>query len=232
MIFMVRIIEFVCTANHGRSPVAALIAQNYIEDHNLADYEVISSGSRANEWHDIKAGKLPIPVRDAKSFVGLGRKAGFFSELSGQSIDDVLAREDLTPSDLDFLRDMASRAFQSFEKDEGEFRDRAVRELGLRGTLKQTQDQLVAGDNRVLILGMGQNHVARIMELYQQSRVAGRNYRSAEIDTLAGYSDGNSGAEFHSAYGESFENYMTMIGEIRRYVRGSMDRLVSPNLIW
>ncbi|MBR9693215.1 hypothetical protein GOV07_04800, partial [Candidatus Woesearchaeota archaeon] len=57
---MIPTIEFACTANQGRSPVAELIARNYIARLGAQqDLEAISSGSHAAA---IQAGVNPVPV--------------------------------------------------------------------------------------------------------------------------------------------------------------------------
>ncbi len=41
-----KVIEMVCTANHGRSPVAELIGRNYLREIGaLGEYEAASSGT-------------------------------------------------------------------------------------------------------------------------------------------------------------------------------------------
>ncbi len=52
-------IEFVCTANKGRSPVAELIGNNYLQKKGLQDYLAISSGSHVDS---IKGGSMPLPL--------------------------------------------------------------------------------------------------------------------------------------------------------------------------
>ena len=51
-------IEFVCTANHGRSPVAALMANNYLKEIGAdKEYSTISSGHYVDA---IKEGNVSI----------------------------------------------------------------------------------------------------------------------------------------------------------------------------
>ncbi|MBW2967856.1 hypothetical protein KY362_05200 [Candidatus Woesearchaeota archaeon] len=64
--------EMVCTANHGRSPVAELVGRIYLVDRGVSGaYDTISSGSLADA---IKARKVSPAARDR--FVKLAMERG------------------------------------------------------------------------------------------------------------------------------------------------------------
>lgn len=217
-----RAIEFVCTANHGRSPVAELIAQNYIQDNGILGYRAISSGSRVDEIGLIKSGKKEISGNEAVWSVKKGLVRGLFGNDNDYLNRLIYLGFDALPDEQKrVIIEKANDALGIFTQEEAYHRQEAVKRFGLRGNLKREGEQTITRPDTALVLGMAVENADLVKKIYE-------GYRHVPIvNTLKGYATGETGAEFPNSFGSgSLDAYLTMVEEIRGYVHKSLDNLM------
>lgn len=209
------LIEFVCTANHGRSPLAEAFARQYLAQREILEYQAISSGSHVDEFGKVLSGEIPVKDEYVQWSLEKGLERGLFR------INHVVAKELLDSGNFgsEKIQSYARFVFEKFTQEEHDYRDVAFQKFGL-GIPKQTSDQLVFRPDTKIVLGMGKENVDVIKEIYD-----GKS-NSPIIETLAGYALGKPGEEFTSGYGGSCNDYLSMAEVIRDHVKSSVDKIL------
>jgi hypothetical protein len=210
-----KLIEMVCSHNHGRSPLAEAFANADLC--GIDGYFAISSGSRVDEINGMLDGTISIPDSEAKSLISMGLRRGLYGKRN--NFVEALARLTKTSHVGDVLiQEYARLALTTFVNEEHDYRERAFKAWGLIGP-KTTHDQIVPRTDTVLVLGMQDSNIKAIKAIYDGFS------NQPVIDTLAGYATGKPGAEFKSGFGGSYKDYLDMSVVIKEYVRQSVDRL-------
>src|SRR3989338_4971733 len=84
-----KLIEMVCTGNQGRSPVAELVAANYLRDIGADEYTAISSGTSVAA---IKEHRVDVPFMI--KVISVGKERGLYDPSQIQAYDDAVSRGD------------------------------------------------------------------------------------------------------------------------------------------
>ena len=137
------IIEFVCTANMGRSIVAELIANNYLKDDKVV---IRSSGALVDAK---QSGNMPYEM--VNGLIKLGVSRGLYQRTD--AIDTVLYK----------------RAEHFFEEEEHQFRVKAFQELGIEGELKKIPEQTVERSDISAVLSIGDANNQRVKDIYRNN---------------------------------------------------------------
>lgn len=153
---MLKRVEFVCTANNGKSPIALAVARNYFG--NDSSYSLSSSGTMVDV----------ITKSDGRQL----------SKYLSQFISDARDRNILTESDLGELEKYPRRILEKFLVNERLNRDKYLEELGLQFIDSPSQTHLVE-ENGILAC-IGDLNLRRVKEIYN-----GLTY-SPEIVNLLG----------------------------------------------
>lgn len=190
-------IEFCCTGNRGRSTVAEVIGNWYLQGRNLeVKINVISSGTEVE-----KHSRTDLSIERAIELMGwsleflaspVGQEYG--KVLSPQEVKEMehavtnqntylgLYKQDPKLVELEKLRTLAIKGREMLRRKESDFRNRALGEVlpyfcpDLIGAPKQ----MVANPETSLVLGMEQKHVGTANEIYIACP-------STKIATLPGY---------------------------------------------
>lgn len=126
-----KIIEMICKGNVGRSPVAELVARQYLQSTGaFEDYEVSSSGSIANLLLDRKITREML-ANSMNLFSNTG--------LHDESFD--LLREAWRQEDAEKIKTYTARAIDFTIAAEIKKRDQILQELGVAGTAKKYPEQ-------------------------------------------------------------------------------------------
>ncbi len=224
-------IEFVCTANQGRSPVAELIARNHLQELDIKDLEAISSGSHARA---IQAGENPLEVM--LRFINLARErtgdSTIYSLNDERILQGVIARVspylkgeigEVDENDLQTVKKYFHRAEEVFHREEMRNRARALRELGIEGEVKQKGEQTKAAKDRLVVLPMAQSNLEGIIKIYD---TAGVPHPPEGIVLLGEYATGDPNASIPDAFGRGFNAYMDAIDTLQLYVPKAVERAV------
>lgn len=217
-----RYVEFACTRNEGRSPVAEMIGQWYLEKSGLADrFRVSSSGSHRiiadpNEVQSTSDDN--VPVQSMVSLIELGVAQDIFGG------DQAAAQQALHTKDVTVLRPLFARANKIFKDHERYFRADAVHHLvdvhGLNGYLKAHSDQTIARPDCIAIFGMAPNNTQKIREIYAASP-----YQPI-IETLSAYATGDANAQLPNAFARGQDFYNNVIEQLFIQIPQAIDRLV------
>ena len=202
-------IEFVCTANHGRSPVAALIASNYLKEIGADEYRAISSGSHVDV---INSGDVSLDAM--LHVINKAQERGIYKshdELELLSAAMADARED--GGALGTLKNFYQLAADIFFREEHQYRDQVLSSLGIEGELKQTQDQTIARPDTLAVFPMSEFNHQVAERIYCAS-----DCRPQVIETL-GISD---------AFGRDINTYQGSIEELVIVVPQKID---NPDLV-
>jgi|TARA_Y100000034_G_scaffold8427_1_gene9170 hypothetical protein len=210
-------IEFACTHNNGRSPLAEAFAIEYIRDKGIEGYGISSSGTRADEINGFLAGTYELPDKDLRVIAQLGLERSFVSDL--KNIEKLLQNDNLSPEDIEGLTQYARQTARTLVSEESQYRDIAFGKFGL-ALPKAINRQTIVRPDRGLLLGMGQSNVREAESIYSGSG------NQPVIETLAGYAERNSGLEFKSGFGGDLKDYLAMAEEIRDYTQKSLDRAI------
>jgi len=209
------LIEFVCTHNNGRSPLAEGFGRKYLESKGIKEYGVISSGTHVTEVDEMLERKRVFSNDISKLILQKGIEKGFFEDNS--VIESILHYENFNDADA---QNYAFQAANRFVSEEHGYKEQAFKKLGL-GSPKVGRDQTMVIPESRLVLGMGMQNVKKINEIYTGES------NLPIIETLTGYASGNPGQEFKSEFGGSLKDYLVMGEVIRDHVHGAIDRFLA-----
>jgi protein-tyrosine-phosphatase len=207
-------IEFVCFANHGRSPVAELIASNHIDRlWQFDQYYAASSGSHVDE---IRKGRSPYEAELKIVKTALDR-------------DDIFTKEDLDAiaramcmSSVHYLHPFYKKAYAVFASEETEFREEAVRKFGIRGKLKEHSEQTIVIPDTIALFPMADVNTQRVQEIYR--------FVAAEkmpvIETITTYATNGTGLKLPNTFGMPKEKYFGVIEQLIQYVPMAIERVL------
>ncbi len=153
---MLKRIEFVCTANNGKSPIALAVAKDYLG--NDPSYSLSSSGTMVDV----------ITKSDGRQL----------SKYLSQFMGDARDRDILTESDLEELEKYPRKILEKFLVNERLNRDKYLGELGLQFIDYPSQTHSV--EERGIVACIGNSNLRRVKEIYN-----GLTY-SPEIVNLLG----------------------------------------------
>ena len=208
------IIEGVCTANHGRSPVFQLIGENYLVRTGFDDeYQAASSGTLVNA---IAKGKVPFEKKVQIVKMAMGRDL-FHKSDYGFIMNAIESKNKEDQKALDVFYTQAVTAFQT---EEHEWRSQALKDFNIHGTIKQTQDQTIARPDTLAVLAMDPGNRDRVKKIYE-----GTEYNPV-IDVLSQYATGNPEAQLPDAFGVSREAYYEVIDNLTKEVPMAIDKLL------
>ena len=211
-----KLIEFVCTANHGRSPVAELIAQNYLQSLGAAGaYQAISSGSLVDDINagNVSPGYMKIIVEQA-----LGRGDVY------RQTDARLAETAVKEGNESALKHYYDQAVGHFEAAEHSWREDAIRHFGIEGKLKQGREQTIARPDAVAVLPMADRNTAQVQKIYETSGYRGKH--QPIIESIAPFVTGKQDASVPDAFGKTKKDYFDIIEQLREYVPRSIDMIM------
>ena len=208
------LIEFTCSHNNGRSPLAEAFGRQYLEDIGASGYRAISSGTHVDEINAMLEGKEPFIDDISKLILEKALERDFFSSKS--TIEKILCNGNFSDANV---QNYVLQASNKFVSEEQQYKEQAFEKLGL-GDPKIGRNQTIVMPESKIILGMGKENVERINEIYKGESSL------PIIETLAGYDSGNSGQEFKSGFGGGLKDYLAMGEVIRSHVHGAIDRFL------
>lgn len=205
----------VCTGNQGRSPVAEIIARNYLRQQGiLGEYDAISSGtlvSAIKEWNTSSDFKVRL--------ITLARERGdIYSPPDLQAIEEAIRRGD--EAAMSALNSYSRRAEERFVAEERAYRAELLPHFGIID-VKESQEQTIIQPDAIAIFSMAKYNNAQVQTLYARSGYA------PLIAVLSAYATGNSESEIPNAFGLSKERYLQVIEEIIDKTPKALDKLLA-----
>jgi len=203
-------IEYVCTGNQGRSPVAELIARNYLRKRDaLRDYNSASSGTLVDA---IKANNMPEAFM--LTMIGVAKSRGdVYSPAKIQDIDDIIHGKN-----IDAIKYYFGKAQERFVAEERQFRLEILPLLGIEGELKRAQEQTIVRPNALAVLSMAEGNNKQVAGIYATTEP------KPVIDTLARCV--GKGIDIPNAFGLPKEMYVATVERLVELVPISVDKLL------
>jgi protein-tyrosine-phosphatase len=205
------LIEFVCTANHGRSPVAELIAQDHLRSiHADSLYSAVSSGSKADQ---VKAKTQPIGTKI--SYIQLGINNGLFNPEQIKEINTAIKA-----GDNHKISDYFNLVNERYASEEHQLRAEALRYFNIPGTPKKEGEQTMALPDRLAVLSMSDSNNKAVQKIYSAS-----NYNPL-ISILSVLATGDPSARLEDAWGKGKELYFKNVETLLVQVPKAVDKLI------
>lgn len=205
-----KLIEMVCTANNGRSPVAELVANNYLRQLQAEEYQAISSGTSVDE---IQSGRIPTSFKIQT--IDIAKQRGIYSSLE---LDDI--QKAIQTSNDKAITYFYDKAVQVFYREERKHRAEALQEFGIDGIVKTSQDQTIVRPNAIAVFSMAQRNNEQVRQIYKDV------LDQPIIEVLSRYATGDLTAEVPNAYGLGKDAYFLAIAKIVADVPKSIDMLL------
>ncbi|MBW2981507.1 hypothetical protein KY343_01375 [Candidatus Woesearchaeota archaeon] len=209
---MPKIIELVCTGNHGRSPVAELIAQYYLgEIGAFGEYKATSSGTSVDL---IEKGQ--VPAKAMAGIIGIGKERELYSADELKEIDQAIrdGRDEI-------LRQYFLRASDLFSKEEHDYRTEAIKYFGIEGVVKEKSEQTIVRPDAVAVLSMAESNNRQVQKIYNNSDC------NPVINVLSRFATGNPDAALPDAFGKGKDEYFKTVELLREHVPMAIDRLIN-----
>lgn len=214
-------IEYVCTHNHGRSPLAQAFSQSYLGALGFDSYQVISSGSKVDETNSMLDGSLENSPNFVKFLLNKGLERGLY-DIHNEKFVRTFADIETDDANLKLCQQNYSRKLhQRFVAEEHEYRAMAFKRFHL-GIPKEQHDQTIGREDTFLVLGMGVENVSGAREIYVRDGILDL----PEFETLAGHSLEMPGEKFKSGFGGTYNDYLNMAEEIRELVFRGINQIV------
>ena len=203
-------IEYVCTGNQGRSPVAELIARNQLRKRDaLADFDASSSGTLVSA---IKANSMPEAFMI--QMIGVAKTRGdIYTPVEVQDIDAALRDKNSAA-----IKHYFGKATARFIAEERQFRGEVLPMFGIEGQLKDMQEQTIVRPNAAAVLSMAEGNNKQVAAIYAATDV------KPVIDTVARYVD--QGVDIPNAFGLPQERYVATVEKLMQVVPMSVDKLL------
>ena len=215
-IHMPSIAEIVCTANHGRSPLAEAFGRRILNELGASGYYDTASGGTMAEQNAKGSAAIEAKIRMAGKAL---RRMDVYSAAERATAEFALGVRHET-----LLTPLYLKARAQFAEEERSFRKEAEGMYGLDGLVKQFPEQATCQENRVLVLAMGLSHLKAMMALYREMP------KPPVIMLLGDYALGMSHDckptnAVPDVFGGTREQYLDCIGMVIEYTQSAMIRL-------
>jgi len=203
-------LEMVCHANECRSKLAEAIANKYVQEHNINDIQISSSGIYVDA---IKQRKVPLDFIIHTVYKGINN--GIYSPKELQEIEEAISK-DTVP----ILGEYAERAAKTLSIEERKNRDHHVHKNRL--VLTNTANQTIITSDLIAIVCMDDYVKAGVFKIY--SCIDSK----PSIDTLGNYI-GASPAEIPHTLGISKKEFAELYERMQDYVPRTIEKFLNKD---
>jgi len=215
-------IEFVCTRNEWRSPVAELIATWHLQKIWMDEkYSAISSGSHRlmpDKWEIQSTWDADLPIKKLIQLIEIWVEREIFH----QEIFDI--QKAIEDWDVDKLKQYYLIANKIFKDKERYFRSDAVYNLEaiywVKWYLKWYSEQTVIRSDVEAIFAMSWNNTDKVREVYEWSK------HSPLIETLSVYATWDKDACLPNAFAKWWVVYHDVISSLRTQIPIVIDKFL------
>jgi hypothetical protein len=206
-----KLIEAVCTANNGRSPLIEIIGRNHLVEIGAdGEYDTISSGTLVDA---IAKGGFSIEVMSP--YIDIAVKRGdIYNPQESEELNAAMQQKDQR-----VLGFFYNQAVKKFIEEEHANKAEALKRFGIKGLVKTTNDQTVARDDVTAVLTADSENYGRVLGIYQPTQYA------PTIAVLSKLASGDPKTEMKNAFGKS-KDYMIMVERMLDDVPKAINRIV------
>ncbi len=220
-------IEYVCTGNGGRSPIAETLARDYVKGLELEKrISIFSSGTGASV---LEADVFQFPVESLLQYVGIALDSGTYKGSAVPIATDIVARNDEIINAVNAgdtrAKELVEYCVRYLMADEVVKRNSVLLELGLvpRGHFHQ---QTQVREDVDLVLPMKKSNADYVRKLYAESS-SGKS-RSPLVVPVCEYAMVS--GEISDPFGGSLDDFRKARDLIADVVKKSIDRAVEEYL--
>jgi hypothetical protein len=225
---MVQSIEFCCTANQGRSPLAEAIAREHLRKQNALDqYDAKSSGVYSDA---IKNGMVSESDKrkTVDTVLSYAMHDGFLTRKEIYEFYDAI-RDTNVPNRDKIINEIFNKTINKFSKEEHAYREIALRRLELEGKVKKESEQTTADPGVIASFGMEPWHAKAIKEIYNNGNPFPLSATSLDpiIAPLGEYVTDNPKVIIRSTFGGTKEEYVEVIQNLVWCVPPAVDKVIN-----
>lgn len=213
-----KFIEFVCSANYGRSVPAELIGREHLRNRRLIDkLDTASSGSHVNDFFAPLGQRKPEIITYT---LGLALKRNDILSPEEYSFAQRVIKGEINPKSEEAVR-LYLHANSIFVEEEERKREEQLHKNNISGSPKEVKEQSVPLANRVAVFSMAPSNNAVIESIYN-----GTGYNPT-ISVLSQYALRDPKAQLPNAFGAKDPSvYASTISTLRKEVPLAIDRLI------
>ena len=200
----------VCTANNGRSPVAELVAQNYLKKVRAdKDYQAISSGTMVKAFAD-----GGFPIDKMVPMIDLAKNLELYGPNDLETLNTAIDDGDQATVESYFNQGSSAMC-----DEETESRDKLLLRHHI-GSVKEKGEQTIARPDTVAVLTMDNRNYDRVGKIY-----VGYDNKPilSVVSILAG---GELGSQIEDAFGLGEEAYERAFDQIINEVPRAIQKIV------
>lgn len=206
-----KIIEFVDTGNYGRSPMAELIARDFLERENLIrEYNTISSGVKVD---DLNSGGTS--TREMLRTVSLAKQREIYDSSSLKQLEEALKNEDVKTIEKFFLD-----AKQLFSIEEEQGREYMLNKLRIRKAIKEKSEQTIARPDNLAVFPLDRKSYNGVLNIYSKSDF------NPLISIMSVLATGDLDSEIPNAFGRGLNAYERSIEQLAREVPEAIKKII------
>ncbi len=206
-----KIIEFVCTANNGRSPTEELIGKQYLKKIRAEnEYAIASSGTLVDV---IRKKELGIDVM--KQIITLAQSRPVYSSEELFAIENALKDEN-----IELVKKYFEKAENAVKLEEQAIMAGVLQKYGISGERKKTPDQTAPKKNRIAVLAVDQKNYERVVSIYRKS------IYTPIIDIVTRFAFGENYSEIADCFGKGQSSYEEAVRSMIEAVPAAIDKLL------
>ena len=204
---MYKNIEFVCSGNNGRSPIAELIARNYLLKIGAdSEYGAISSGTMVGIMD------LGRPIECMLPLINAAKQRGAYNEEDLKQLEWFLETRNNRE-----VREYFKQASAIFAKEE---REKLIKEFGIEGTVKKEKNRTMKSLDSIAVLPLDRKNYQEVLWIYHQATHA------PLISVMSVLATGDLHAEVPNSFGKGIEAYRQAVEQLIREVPEVVRRIV------
>jgi protein-tyrosine-phosphatase len=211
-------IEMICMGNQGRSPVAELVARNYIVSLGADEFFYVASSGTLVESINTKKVSLDNKIYTINKAIEMGENGSgnVFSRSNRRLAEESIASKHTQA--IDYFFEIAAEAVNAHEVAN---RAAAIKYFKIPGRVKRVPEPTVAQRDASALFTMSAGNLEAVKGIY-----AGAGMQIPLLDVLSRYAWDSPKAELPDAYGKPKGVYLTMVQQLLLDVPRAMDRLL------
>lgn len=218
-------IEFACTHNNGRSPLAESFAKKHLNKLGESGYNTLSSGTKAQKIEDQRLGNKELSYEELAGFSdtlyeNLEKFQNDLPNNMEKTIKKLESGETLSKEEFQNLQVYNQMILGGLVNKESQNREIAAEKFGIEMP-KKLNKQTRANPDTYLLLTMNEKNSSEANEIYNNSGL-----EKPGIQTLPSYAQNKPSLEIPSSFGKDLDEYLEIAEEIRDNTYKAIDKAI------